>query len=199
MSSKKKKDGKEIKESKEKTSSTQKKPLKKKNSSISTSSNNSNSNINSGNPFYGIEKSLQLYRNNILQLTNYLNTLNYSKFVEYINEINSNSIQITIESSVVVDLLYSIGICYGRYQNRWNYVLKWFELFFKLNSFLFIKMLFTKTEKDNLLTILNEYKEYYKSNNGNSNDNEINENNDSLSQEERESRLLIIMKGYDLI
>jgi hypothetical protein len=126
-----------------------KKKLKKKESSSSAFSDSSPSaSSTSTSVCYGIERSLQLYRSNVKQLTEYLSTLSPEKIFK------SSGM---LESSVIVDLLLAVSFCYGTLLSDWMKVYQWYELCsadLSLKEFNFMILLLTKEQKDEMREVL---------------------------------------------
>jgi hypothetical protein len=96
--------------------------------------------------YYGIERSLQLYRGNIKQLTEYLSTLSPDKLFKGANGR-------MLESNVIADLLLSVTLCYGTLLSDWDRVYLWYEFCstdLPSKEFNFIILLLSNEQKDEM-------------------------------------------------
>jgi hypothetical protein len=129
------------------------KKLKKKETSSSHASESSST------VCYGIERSLQLYRSNVKQLTEYLSTLSPEKvFKQCLGPgASSSSSGVMLESSVIADLLLAVSLCYGTLLSDWDRVYRWYEICsadLPSKEFDFILLLLTKEQKNEMRNVL---------------------------------------------
>jgi hypothetical protein len=97
---------------------------------------------------YGIERSLQLYRGNVKQLTEYLSTLSPDKLFK-------GSSGRMLESNVIADLLLSVTLCYGTLLSDWDRVFLWYESCSRdlpTKEFNFIILLLSNEQKEEMRT-----------------------------------------------
>lgn len=135
------------------TSSVEKKEKQKQTAKSATSKKSKKKEVSSSSEptsvCYGIERSLQLYRGNIKQLTEYLASLSPDKIFKGSNSTNGGM----LESSVIADLLLSVTLCYGTVLSDWDRVFYWYEscsTTISSKEFKFILMLLSNDQKDEM-------------------------------------------------
>ena len=119
-------------------------PIREQAPKIKKKSSSKNKPVSAGG--YDLERSLRIYKGQVGQMENYLDSLKLSEVPKLMSNL--------MEGDVIAMLLHEIGELFGVKRNEWAVVVAWFEAVSKGPSFRLLISLITASDKARLKALL---------------------------------------------